>query len=79
MPQLIYKKFFLMDEGDVGPNLTIDKAYDIVCAYECGDDVDLVIVDDTNEHHTFGLNCTKFKLEDHFDLIGDYTEVWENV
>ena len=81
MVQLIYKKAFLMDGTDVGPELTLDNAYEVICAYSISEngieDVELMILNDKNEPHAFILNCKEFILTDHFDLIGDYTDVWE--
>jgi hypothetical protein len=82
MPQLIYKKVFFMD-GEEGeePDLTLGKSYDIVCSTRNEDGgIDLLIITNKNEHHTFELESNQSKLItlDHFTLVGDYTDVWED-
>ena len=78
MPELIYKKAFVMNDG-LPPHLTLDKSYEIICAFDSeeGDDVTLEIVNDEGIVHYFDLNSTEFVLTDHFDMLGDYTDAWE--
>jgi hypothetical protein len=82
MPQLICKKALIMSDGKYA-DLTMDKSYDIVCAMDndSGDDVVVVIVDDNEHHHYFSINdkLNGEDFTDYFDMLGDYTDVWENV
>ena len=71
----------MMDDGSM-PNLTISKSYDIVCSTqnESGG-VDLLIIDDKYQHHIFELDTKGASVDtlDHFTMLGDYKDVWEDV
>lgn len=76
MPELIYHTPFEMNDGNPA-QFTVGQSYEILAAFEYEDDVSLVVLNDTGNVHYFNLNCEELVLVNHFDMLGDYTDVWE--
>jgi len=79
-PTLVYHTAFLMEDGSHN-DMTIDKSYEIISAYSCDDVVCVNIQTDHGDVHIFelGTDSSGFDYSKYFDLVGDYTEVWEAV
>ncbi len=78
-PQLKYTKAFQMSDGK-STSLTLGKAYDIATSFTSESEPDAVtflIINDDGHHHYFEQDDHITK--DSFELLGDYTTVWEDI
>ncbi len=68
-----------MSDGKSTP-LTLGKAYDIATSFVSefkSDAVTFLIINDSGDHHYFEQDA--HLTRDSFELLGDYTTVWEDI
>ena len=75
-----YQEQYTLENGEDAP-FVIDTMYEVICASTFEDSVCLLVLDENEDHFLLILEDEEkdFYLEDHFELHGDYHDVWEAI
>lgn len=75
-PQVRIIKPFLMDDG-TEPALKVDKMYEVNCHFQYTDGTKAIsVLNEDHEVHHWELDEW---FNEHFQVIGDLDEVWEEI